>query len=51
VNFPGPGKSEVYTRLRPEIDMKSEMRSCLLFGITEAAAAKAVNLATKCNMS
>ncbi len=39
--------------LRPEIDMKSEMRSCLLIGIgiTEAAAAKAVDLATKCNMS
>jgi hypothetical protein len=37
-------------KLRPEIDMKSEM-SCLLFGITEAAAAKAVDLATKCNIS
>ncbi len=27
--------------LRPEIDMKSEMRSCLLLGITEAREAKA----------
>jgi hypothetical protein len=33
---------------KPEMDMISEMRSCLLFGITEAAAAKAVDLATKC---
>ncbi len=32
------------------IDMISEMRSCLLFGITEDAAAKAVELAAKCNM-
>jgi hypothetical protein len=30
--------------------MKSEMRICLLFGITEAVAAKAVDLATKCIM-
>ncbi len=31
--------------LCPEIDIISEMRSCLLFGI-----AKVVDLATKCNM-
>jgi hypothetical protein len=37
--------------LRPEIDMISEMRICLLLGIMEAAAAKAVDLATKFNMT
>jgi hypothetical protein len=30
--------------------MKSEMRNCILFGITEGPAAKAVDLATKCNI-
>jgi hypothetical protein len=37
--------------LSQEIDMISEMRMCLLFGITEAATAQAVDLATKCNMT
>jgi hypothetical protein len=37
--------------LSPEIDMVSEMRICLLFGITEAAAAKTVDLSTKFNMT
>ncbi len=37
--------------LNPEIDMISEMKICLLLGITETAAAKAVDLATKCNMT
>jgi hypothetical protein len=31
--------------------MVSEMMICLLFGITEVAAAKALDLGSKCNMT